>query len=85
MSYTVARLHKALGKLIEQGHGRKPVQINKATFHNPLEDDGAVIMDIEEVEGPRWIPTIDADGGTQLNKDGSEAGSRVVMLKGGAA
>ena len=27
MSFTVARLHKELGKLIEQGHGRKPVKI----------------------------------------------------------
>ena len=84
MSYTVARLHKALGKLIEQGHGRKPVQVNKATFYNALEDDGAVIMDIKTVEGPLWIPTIDDDGGTKCNRDGTESGSRVVVLKGSA-
>ena len=83
MSFTVARLHKELGKLIEQGHGRKPVQINKATFHNPLEDDGAVIMDIHTIEGPVWIPVCDDDGGTKWNRDGTESGSRVVVLKGG--
>ncbi|AVS67889.1 hypothetical protein C8245_21430 [Paracidovorax avenae] len=79
---TVAALHKALGKLIEQGHGRKPVQVNKQSFQHPLEDDGVVIMDIELIEGPRWIPEADDDGGTKWNKDGTEAGRRVVLLKG---
>jgi hypothetical protein len=83
MSYTVARLHRELGKLIEQGHGRKPVQINKQSFHHVLEDDGVVIMDIEAIEGPRWITEADDDGGTKWNRDGSEAGRRVVVLKGG--
>ena len=84
MSYTVARLHRELGKLIEQGHGRKPVQINKQSFHHILEDDGVVIMDIVAIEGPRWITEADDDGGTKWNRDGSEAGRRVVVLKGGA-
>lgn len=84
MSYTVARLHKELGKLIEQGHGRKPVQINKQSFQHVLEDDGVVIMDIKAIEGPRWITEADDDGGTKWNRDGSEAGRRVVVLKGGA-
>jgi hypothetical protein len=84
MSYTVARLHKELGKLIEQGHGRKPAQINKQSFQHILEDDGVVIMNIEAIEGPRWITEADDDGGTKWNRDGSEAGRRVVVLKGGA-
>lgn len=84
MSYTVARLHRELGKLIEQGHGRKPVQINKQSFQHVLEDDGVVIMDIKAIEGPRWITEADDDGGTKWNRDGSEAGRRVVVLKGGA-
>lgn len=84
MSYTVARLHKELGKLIEQGHGRKPVQINKQSFQHVLEDDGVVIMDIKAIEGPRWITEADDDGGTKWNRDGSEAGRRVVVLNGGA-
>lgn len=84
MSYTVSRLHKVLGELIEQGHGRKPVQINKQSFQNVLEDDGVVIMDIETVEGPSWITMSDDDGGTKWNRDGSEAGRNVIILKGGA-
>lgn len=84
MAYTVAGLHKALGKLIDQGHGRKPVQINKQTFQHLLEDDGVVIMDIQSIEGPVWITEADDDGGTKENRDGTEAGRRVVVLKGGA-
>lgn len=85
MSFTVARLHKELGKLIEQGHGRKPVHINKQSFHHILEDEGVVIMDIESIEGPRWIPISDDDGGTKWNRDGTEAGMRVVILRGDAS
>ena len=85
MSFTVARLHKELGQLIEQGHGRKPVQVNKASFYHPLEEDGAVILDIETVEGPTWIGMADDDGGTKYNRDGTESGERVIILKGGAA
>lgn len=84
MSFTVARLHKELGKLIEQGHGRKPVQVNKQSFRHPLEEDGAVILDIEGIEGPKWITMTDDDGGTKFNRDGTESGKRVVILKGGA-
>lgn len=85
MTFTVARLHKELGKLIKQGHGRKPVRINKSTFRNNLESDGVVIMDIEIIEGPIWIPMSDDDGGTKWNRDGSESGMRVVILNGGEA
>ena len=85
MSFTVARLHKELGKLIEQGHGRKPVQINKQSFQHILEDDGVVIMDITSIDGPLWITEADDDGGTKWNRDGTEAGRRAVILKGGAA
>ncbi len=85
MSFTVARLHKELGKLIEQGHGRKPVQINKQSFQHILEDDGVVIMDITSIDGPLWITEADDDGDTKWNRDGTEAGRRAVILKGGAA
>lgn len=83
MSMTVARLHKLLGALIEDGHGRKPVLVNKASFHHPCEQDGAVILDVAAVEGPTWIPMTDDDGGTKVNKDGTEAGKRVLILDGG--
>jgi len=85
MSMTVQRLYAVLGELIDKGHSRKLVMINKSSFQNPQECDGAVIMGIESVDGPRWIPNADDDSGTKWNKDGSESGRRVVILKGGAA
>jgi hypothetical protein len=81
----VSQLHRALGKLIEAGHGRKLVAINKDTFSGgPLESDGAVIIAIEDVQGPIFVGKMDDDGGTAWNKDGSEAGTRTVVLRGGA-
>lgn len=79
---TVAKLHKQLGKLIEQGHGRKPVLVNKPSFHDAREDDGCVLLEIFGIEGPRWIPMADDDGGTKWNADGTESGKRVVVLFG---
>ena len=78
----VSTLHKALGKLVEAGHGRKPVAINKETFSHPLEQDGAVIINVTAIDGPQWIPRIDDDGGYATNKDGSESGHYVVVLLG---
>lgn len=85
MSMTVQRLHKLLGQLIEQGHGRKPVCVDKESFSSPLENDGVSVFDLETVDGPRWIEMADDDGGTKWNKDGSVSGRTVVILKGGAA
>lgn len=82
MSMTVSRLHKLLGALVEAGHGRKPVLINKPTFRHNCEDDGVVMLDVEGVDGPRWISIADDDGGTKWNQDGTEAGKRVVLLYG---
>ena len=82
MTLTVAALHKRLSALIEAGYGRKPVAVNKRTFTDPCEQDGAVILAVHGVEGPRWIPTPDDDGGTKWNKDGTEAGKRLVVLFG---
>ena len=82
MSMTVTALHKQLSALIEAGHGRKPVLVNKTSFTHPLEDEGAVLLPIEAIDGPKWIPMCDDDGGTKWNKDGSESGQRVVILHG---
>jgi hypothetical protein len=78
----VNQLHKALGALIEQGHGRKPVCIAKLSFTDPLEEDGANILPVEHVTGPEWIYKTDDDGGVKINKDGSEAQTRIVILRG---
>jgi hypothetical protein len=82
MSMTVAALHKRLGELIAAGHGRKPLCVNKPTFYDACESDGAVILEVHGVEGPRWIPTADDDGGTKWNKDGTESGKKIVVLYG---
>lgn len=78
---TVKALHKLLGALIEQGHGRKPVLVNKPTFEHNLEGDGCVMLDVCGIE-KSWVYTVDEDGGTKINQDGSESGRTCVVLYG---
>lgn len=82
MSLTVHSLHKALTELIDAGHGRKPVCIDKSTFSHVLESDGAVILPVEKVSKVTWVPNADDDGGTKMNSDGSESGRFMVILSG---
>ncbi len=82
MSLTVRALHTILSDLIVSGHGRKPVCIDKTSFTHPLEQDGAVILHVASVEGPRFVANADDDGGQKWNKDGSESGKQIVILKG---
>lgn len=84
MPMTVAALHKRLGELIVAGHGRKPVVVKKQSFHHACEDDGVTMLDLYGVEDPRWVYTCDDDGGVKINKDGTEAGRRQVILYGSA-
>jgi len=81
MRYTVAKLHRELGKLIEQGDGRKIVCINKRTFTHPLEGDGAVILEVAGL-GVQWVRRCDDDGGALYRKDGGEAGTWLCVLAG---
>lgn len=46
---TVGRLHKQLTKLIEQGHKRRKVVIDKPTFSHPLESDGCCMLDVKDM------------------------------------
>lgn len=85
MTMTVSRLHKLLGALIEAGHGRKPVLVDRATFSDPRDNDGLLMLPPWNVQGPRWIPTADDDGGTKWNRDGSEAGKQCVLIVGDCA
>lgn len=80
---TLNNLYKRLGKLIEQGHGRRRVSIHKETFHDNRENDGCVILPICEVY-TQWIPDVDDDGFLATNKDGSERG-RVTVIFGGSS
>jgi hypothetical protein len=85
MTMTVAALHKRLGALIEAGHGRKPVLVDRQTFSDPRDNDGLILLPPWDVQGPRWIPNADDDGGAKWNKDGSESGQRCVLIVGDCA
>lgn len=84
MTMTALKMHHLLGKLIDAGHGRKPVCIDKGSFSHALEQDGCLILGVEKVDGPLLICASDEDGGSKLNADGTESGRMTVVLKGGA-
>jgi hypothetical protein len=85
MTMTVSRLHKLLGALIEAGHGRKPVLVDRSTFSDPRDNDGLLMLPPWDVQGPRWIPMADDDGGTKWNKDGTESGQQCLLIVGDCA
>lgn len=78
---TLYQLHKRLGKLLAEGHGRKPVCVAKHTFTHNCEDDGVSILPVVGL-GLKFINIADDDGGTGINKDGSERMRRTVILAG---
>lgn len=47
---TVSQFHKALGKLIEQGYGRRYVAVEKTSFRDDREADGCVILNVFGIE-----------------------------------
>lgn len=79
---TVKGLHAALSILIQEGHGRKPVCVDKSTFGHVLEADGAVICPVENVV-TKFVPMVSDDGGVDYRKDGTEKGRTTVVLEGG--
>lgn len=81
---TVNRLHQMLTSLIAEGHGRKTVTINKKTFTHPLEPDGCCILKVCGGD-IQWVPTADDDGGTKINKDGTESGRTHFVMFGNNA
>lgn len=81
---TVAKLHKLLGQMVEEGNGRRPVCVNKASFYHPLESDGVAILDVTEATAAR-ITMADDDGFAATNSDGSERLRKVFVLGGGHA
>ena len=78
---TLNQLHKLLGKLIDEGLGRRDVCIDKESFRDNRESDGCVILPVCKVDA-YWVPQADDDGGTATNKDGSERGRTTVILGG---
>lgn len=79
---TVARLHKMLCAMVEQGKGRRPVCVNKASFYHPLEDDGVTILDVTDAK-EESITIADGDGWAETNANGSERTRNVLVLGGG--
>ena len=79
---TVARLHKQLSEMVQNGQGWMKVAVNKRSFHHPLESDGAVILDVQSAAFT-WVPLTDDDGGTAMRKDGTERGSMRLVIDGG--
>lgn len=80
---TIAKLHKLLGKMIENGNGRVAVCVNKETFTDPREEDGVVML---PVSGAilRYIGMANDDGGTLENADGSERMQNTLLIYGNA-
>lgn len=72
---TVAKLHKLLGAMVDEGQGRRPVCVNKASFYHPLESDGVVILDVTEAKAE--LITIADDDGFITNQ------ARKVFILGG--
>lgn len=78
---TLNQLHKQLGKLIAEGHGRQRVSIAKESFRDNRESDGCTILPVAIVDTD-WIVDADGDGGRATNKDGTERGRWTVILGG---
>ena len=81
MRFTVAALHKRLGKLIEQGHARLPVCVNKNSFRDNREADGCVILELAGL-GVDLIRMCDDDGGTKCDSRGREVSRWTLVLAG---
>jgi hypothetical protein len=62
-------------------HGRCRVSIAKHSFVDNRENDGCTILMVHGVD-VRWIVDADDDGGSAVNKDGSERGRTTVILFG---
>jgi hypothetical protein len=78
---TLRKLHNLLGKMIANGEGRRPVCISKTTFTHPCEGDGATILNVQDAF-LQMVSQADDDGGTKVNKDGSEAMRGCLVLVG---
>jgi len=80
---TVNKLYELLSKLVKEGHGRKPVCIDKCTFTDPRESDGPMILPVCALD-LKWVNDADDDGGIAVNKDGTERGRLTLVLGGGS-
>ena len=78
---TLNKFKKIIDKLIEQGHGRTQVSVNKESFSDNRESDGCVILNVYGAEY-QYVPQAAGDGGTQFNADGTERYKRTIVIFG---
>ena len=81
MTMTVGKLHKLLGKMIEDGAARRRVCVSKGTFQDNRESDGCTILDAYDCR-LKSIYLSDEDGGIAKRVDGSERTAVVAVLYG---
>lgn len=80
---TIQHLHKLLTKEIEKGNGRRKVCVDKPSLYHPLEDDGAIIIDVHAavVES---VQQLNDDGGIGHGPCNSERYKTCLVIRGGA-
>lgn len=78
---TINQLHKLLGKLIEKGHGRRQVHVDKGSYHHNLEADGCVILPVWRAQVHTYR-MLNEDGGWAYKADGTEITRTSLVLIG---
>ena len=78
---TVNKLLELCHIVVAAGHGRAKVCADKPTFTHPLEDDGAVILDVSTA-GVESVVQMDDDGGTKTDSRGRECYRTCFVLRG---
>ena len=76
---TLSKLIKLLSALEAQGHGRKPVAVDKDSLW-----DGNGTFSICDVKSAEvvFVSLVDGDGFLQITKAGYERGTERVIIKG---
>jgi len=78
---TIKKLHELLGKLIENGHARTIVCVDKSSFVHSLEGDGAVILPVDRAE-INVHEMFDDDGGMAFLANGQAKERTALTLYG---
>lgn len=80
---TLNQLYRQIGKLLaeDKNLGRRKVLVAKETFTHNCEADGQTILPVDKLVLDS-ILVGDPDGGTMVNKDGSERYERAAILVG---
>lgn len=77
---TIKNLFNQLSKLIEEGHGRKLVCVDKSKVTHPLEGDGCCIIPVTSI-GIDVHDMMDDDGGMKELSNGQTAQRTALVIK----